>query len=160
MLIAYLVLLCEFFWEFSIFHFCRPLVDIYWHPLLQTLLEQYQPHFEREWKQSQITWRSEKWCAKSKNPLTRLIQWPLLKSLMVLCAFVSIQDTWTRPQKGNTFSYPPLKISRPHGKSRMVYQVRSKARLLADTTRWRESTFYHLLFAIPKVLLSSYPRWH
>ena len=33
-LIAYLVLLCEFFWEFSIFHFCRPLVDIYWHPLL------------------------------------------------------------------------------------------------------------------------------
>ena len=34
MLIAYLVLLCEFFWEFSIFHFCRPPVDIYWHPLL------------------------------------------------------------------------------------------------------------------------------
>ena len=34
MLVAYLVLLCEFFWEFSIFHFCRPLVDIYWHPLL------------------------------------------------------------------------------------------------------------------------------
>ena len=34
MLIAYLVLLCECFWEFSIFHFCRPLVDIYWHPLL------------------------------------------------------------------------------------------------------------------------------
>ena len=37
MLIAYLVLLCEFFWEFSIFHFCRPLVDIYWHPLLRWL---------------------------------------------------------------------------------------------------------------------------
>ena len=36
MLIAYLVLLCEFFWEFSIFQFCRPLVDIYWHPLLKT----------------------------------------------------------------------------------------------------------------------------
>ena len=36
MLIAYLVLLCEFFWEFSIFHFCRPLVDIYWHPHLKT----------------------------------------------------------------------------------------------------------------------------
>ena len=36
MLIAYQVLLCEFFWEFSIFHFCRPLVDIYWHPLLKT----------------------------------------------------------------------------------------------------------------------------
>ena len=35
MLIAYLVLLCEFFWEFSIFQFCRPLVDIYWHPLLK-----------------------------------------------------------------------------------------------------------------------------
>ena len=34
MLIAYLVLLCEFFWGFSIFHICRPLVDIYWHPLL------------------------------------------------------------------------------------------------------------------------------
>ena len=34
MLTAYLVLLCEFFWEFSIFRFCRPLVDIYWHPLL------------------------------------------------------------------------------------------------------------------------------
>ena len=34
MLIAYVVLLCEVFWEFSIFHFCRPLVDIYWHPLL------------------------------------------------------------------------------------------------------------------------------
>ena len=33
MLTAYLVLLCEFFWEFSIFHFCRPLV-IYWHLLL------------------------------------------------------------------------------------------------------------------------------
>ena len=29
MLIAYLVLLCEFFWEFSFFHFCRPQVDIY-----------------------------------------------------------------------------------------------------------------------------------
>ena len=36
MLIAYLVLLCEFFWEFSIFQFCRPLVDIYWHPLLKS----------------------------------------------------------------------------------------------------------------------------
>ena len=35
MLIAYLVLLCEFFWEFSIFHFCRPLVDIYWHLLFK-----------------------------------------------------------------------------------------------------------------------------
>ena len=35
MLIAYLVLLCEFFWEFLIFHFCRPLVDIYRHPLLK-----------------------------------------------------------------------------------------------------------------------------
>ena len=23
----------NFFWEFSIFHFCRPLVDIYWHLL-------------------------------------------------------------------------------------------------------------------------------
>ena len=34
-LAAYLVLLCEFFWEFSIFRFCRPLVDIYWHPLLR-----------------------------------------------------------------------------------------------------------------------------
>ena len=33
-LTAYLVLLCEFLGEFSIFHFCRPLVDIYWHPLL------------------------------------------------------------------------------------------------------------------------------
>ena len=29
MLIAYLMLLCEFFCEFSIFHFRRPLVDIY-----------------------------------------------------------------------------------------------------------------------------------
>ena len=38
MLIAYLVLLCEFFGEFSIFHFCRPLVDIYWHPLLIVFL--------------------------------------------------------------------------------------------------------------------------
>ena len=37
MLIAYLVLLCEFFWEFSSFHFCRPLVDIYWHPFLNAL---------------------------------------------------------------------------------------------------------------------------
>ena len=37
MLIAYLVLLCKFFWEFSIFHFCRPLVDIYWHPLLSMI---------------------------------------------------------------------------------------------------------------------------
>ena len=35
-LIAYLVLLCEFFEEFSIFHFCRPQVDVYWHPLLST----------------------------------------------------------------------------------------------------------------------------
>ena len=35
MLIAYLVLLCEFFGEFSIFLLCRPLVDIYWHPLLK-----------------------------------------------------------------------------------------------------------------------------
>ena len=34
MLTAYLVLLYEFFREFSIFHFRRPLVDIYWHPLL------------------------------------------------------------------------------------------------------------------------------
>ena len=40
MLIAYLVLLCEFFWEFSIFRFCRPLVDIYWHPLLSSCLTQ------------------------------------------------------------------------------------------------------------------------
>ena len=39
MLIAYLVLLCEFFWEFSIFQFCRPLVDIYWHPLLSVHLK-------------------------------------------------------------------------------------------------------------------------
>ena len=38
MLISYLVLLCEFFWELSIFHFCRPLVDIYWHPLLNWIL--------------------------------------------------------------------------------------------------------------------------
>ena len=38
MLIAYLVLLCEFFGEFSIFHFCRYLVDIYWHPLLIVFL--------------------------------------------------------------------------------------------------------------------------
>ena len=37
MLIAYLVLLCEFFWEFSTFHFCRSLVDIYWHPLLRPI---------------------------------------------------------------------------------------------------------------------------
>ena len=37
MLIAYLALLCEFFWEFSIFHICRPLVDIYWHQLLSVL---------------------------------------------------------------------------------------------------------------------------
>ena len=36
MLTAYLVLLCEFFWEFSIFHFCSPLFDIYWHlPLIR-----------------------------------------------------------------------------------------------------------------------------
>ena len=34
MLIAYLVLLCELFWEFLISHCCRPQVDIYWHPLL------------------------------------------------------------------------------------------------------------------------------
>ena len=34
MLIAYPGLLCEFFWEFSIFHFCRPQVYINWHPLL------------------------------------------------------------------------------------------------------------------------------
>ena len=39
MLTAYLVLLCEFFWEFSIFHLCRPQVDIYWHPLLIQLFE-------------------------------------------------------------------------------------------------------------------------
>ena len=39
MLIAYLVLLCELFWEFSIFHFCRPLVHIYWHPLLIRFLQ-------------------------------------------------------------------------------------------------------------------------
>ena len=38
MLIAYLVLLCEFFLGFSIFHFFRPLVDIYWHPLLSKFL--------------------------------------------------------------------------------------------------------------------------
>ena len=38
MLTAYLMLLCEFFWEFSIFHFCRPLVDIYWHPVLILVL--------------------------------------------------------------------------------------------------------------------------
>ena len=37
MIAAYLVLLCEFFWEFSIFHFCRPLVDIWWHLLLKSL---------------------------------------------------------------------------------------------------------------------------
>ena len=42
MLIAYLVVLCEFFWEFSIFQFCRPLVDIYWHPLLKFRLQTWQ----------------------------------------------------------------------------------------------------------------------
>ena len=34
-LAAYLVLLCEFFWEFSTFRFCRRLVDISGHPLLK-----------------------------------------------------------------------------------------------------------------------------
>ena len=43
MLIAYLVLLCEFFWEFSFFHFCRPLVDIYWHPLLSMSIHSKEP---------------------------------------------------------------------------------------------------------------------
>ena len=38
MLKAYLVLLCEFFWEFSFFHLCRPQVDIYWHPLLNVIV--------------------------------------------------------------------------------------------------------------------------
>ena len=38
MLTAYLVPLCEFFWEFSIFHFCRPLFDIYWHLLSSSLV--------------------------------------------------------------------------------------------------------------------------
>ena len=46
MLIAYLVLLCEFIWEFSIFHSCRPLVDIYWHPLLsRRFLNQNYPKY-------------------------------------------------------------------------------------------------------------------
>ena len=44
MLTAYLELLCEFFWEFAIFHFCRPLVDIYWHPLLMSLIPSFPPH--------------------------------------------------------------------------------------------------------------------
>ena len=43
MLTAYLVLLCEFFWEFSIYHFCRPLVDIYWHPLLSCSITTFPP---------------------------------------------------------------------------------------------------------------------
>ena len=45
MLIAYLVLLCEFFWEFSIFQFCRPLVDIYWHPLLMPIFKIWKKQF-------------------------------------------------------------------------------------------------------------------
>ena len=45
MLIAYLVLLCEFFWEFSFFHFCRPQVDIYWHPLLTIAVMSLWRHF-------------------------------------------------------------------------------------------------------------------
>jgi len=44
LLIADLVLLCEFFWEFSIFHFCRPLVDIYWHPLLMFHLKTFKKY--------------------------------------------------------------------------------------------------------------------
>ena len=36
-LTAYLVLYCEFFWEFSIFHFFRPLVAIYRHPPLSVI---------------------------------------------------------------------------------------------------------------------------
>ena len=39
MLIAYLVLLHELFWEFSIFQFCGRQVDIYGHLLLITFLE-------------------------------------------------------------------------------------------------------------------------
>ena len=70
MLIAYLVLLCELFWEFSIFHFSRPLVDIYWHPLLKSpnlrnrnsisvtfirlFDEHFAHHFESHWRE---TWR-------------------------------------------------------------------------------------------------------
>ena len=52
MLIAYLVLLCEFFWEFSIFHFCRPLVDIYWHPLLKWEELSINIHKNNEFKNS------------------------------------------------------------------------------------------------------------
>ena len=49
MLIAYLVLLCEFFWEFSIFHFCRPPVDIYWHPLWSSVIYRFIPSFFRRY---------------------------------------------------------------------------------------------------------------
>ena len=52
MLIAYLVLLCEFFWEISIFQFCRPLVDIYWHPLLSSKLTKHEIKIAGYWPSS------------------------------------------------------------------------------------------------------------
>ena len=71
MLIAYLVLLCEFFWEFSIFHFCRPPVDIYWHPLLIILLSKLGAidcntwvlwsWFKEKWPEQRIRWGWWRW---------------------------------------------------------------------------------------------------
>jgi len=50
-----------------------------------------------------------------------------------ICASVWIQDIWIKVLKGNTFSYPLLKISRHAWQmQRVFHQVRCKWRLLAD----------------------------
>ena len=66
MLTAYLVLLCEFFWEFSIFGFCRPLVDIYWHPLLRGFLERERGYIDAQNVEFQRVHRTGK--TKEENP--------------------------------------------------------------------------------------------
>ena len=66
MLIAYLVLPWSFFWELLIFHFCRPQVDIYWHPLLGVLLG----------------------VAKSIVGLLLFLVWVLFSGFSILCIYV------------------------------------------------------------------------
>ena len=88
MLIAYLVLLCEFFWEFSIFHFCRPLVDIYWHPLLRRICF---------WNQAFITLEAYLWNTVSSFQTVLRQPQPLKVKRHDFCVF--ILDHWSSEEQ-------------------------------------------------------------
>ena len=80
MLIAYLVLLCEFFWEFSIFQFFRPLVDIYWHPLIICAMEIQKIHVVVHIF-SGFALFTESECIAELNPSASC--WPLTRCILI-----------------------------------------------------------------------------